>query len=157
MAKHELADDTERTVPFVPGETKRTVPFVPATLGPEEIAEILPRIDGLIAWAEDVKAYALKQALGGTKYPGYKLVEGKSNRRFTDEALAAKIALDAGYEPYEQKILGVTALQKQLGRKRFDELLGSLVIKPRGKPVLAPESDKRPPFNSAETDFEPED
>ncbi len=158
LAKHELADGTERTVPFVPGETKRTVPFVPEapTLSPEEIAEILPRIDGMISWAEDVKAYALKQALSGTKYPGFKLVEGKSNRRFTDEALAAKIALDAGYEPYEQKILGVTALQKQLGRKKFDELLGSLVTKPRGKPVLAQESDKRPPFNNAENDFEEE-
>ena len=99
----------------------------------------------------------MKQALSGTKYPGFKLVEGKSNRRFTDEALAAKIALEAGYEPYEQKMLGVTALQKQLGRKRFDELLGSLVTKPRGKPVLAPESDKRPEYNNIESDFKEED
>ena len=146
---------TEETVPEAPDGAEKTIPA--AQLSPEEIAEILPRIDGMISWAEDIKAYALKQALSGTRYPGFKLVEGKSNRRFTDEALAAKIAMDAGYEPYEQKMLGVTALQKQLGRKRFDELLGSLVTKPRGKPVLAPESDKRPPFNNAETDFEPEE
>ena len=124
------------------------------TLSPKEIAEILPRINGLVSWAEDVKAYALRQALGGTRYPGWKLVEGRSSRRFADEALAARIAMDAGYEPYEQRLLGVTALQKQMGRKRFDELLGNLVTRPRGKPVLAPDSDKRPLFNSAEEDFE---
>ena len=129
------------------------------TLSPEEIAEILPQIDALVSWADDIKAYALKQALSGTRYPGWKLVEGKSNRRFSDEAQAAKLAEAAGFEPYEQKLLGVTALQKQMGKKRFDELLGDLVIKPRGKPVLAPESDKRPLFNNAQNDFkeEPED
>ena len=126
------------------------------TLSPEEIAEILPRIDGLVSWAEDVKAYALRQALSGTRYPGWKLVEGKSNRRFSDDALAAKIAEDAGYEPWERRMLGVTALQKQLGRKKFDELLGSLVIKPQGKPVLAPDSDKRPLYNQPINDFEEE-
>ena len=125
----------------------------PPTLSAEEIANILPRIDGMISWAEDVKAYTLKQALSGIRFPGFKLVEGKSNRRFSDEALAAKIAMDAGYEPYEQKLLGVTAMQKQLGKKKFDELLGSLVTKPRGKPVLAPISDKRPVFNSVQNDF----
>ncbi len=126
------------------------------TLSPEEIAEILPRIDALVSWADDIKSYALKQALSGTRYPGWKLVEGKSNRRFTDEALAATLAESAGYEPWEKKILGVTALQKQMGRKRFDELLGSLVTKPRGKPVLAPETDKRPLFNNIEEDFKEE-
>ncbi len=131
--------------------------FAPApTLSPEEIAEILPRIDPLVSWADDIRSYALKQALSGTRYPGFKLVESRSNRRFSDEALAARIAADAGYEPYEQKLLGVTALQKQMGRKRFDELLGELVIRPRGKPVLAPENDKRPLFNNAKNDFEEE-
>ena len=83
-------------------------------------------------------------------------MEGKSNRRFTDEALAAKLAESAGYEPWEKKMLGVTALQKQMGRKRFDEQLGRLVTKPRGKPVLAPETDKRPLFNNIEEDFKEE-
>lgn len=128
----------------------------PPTLNEEEIAGILGRVDSLITWAEDIKTYALRQALSGTVFPGFKLVEGKSNRRFANETLAAKIAADAGFEPYEQKLLGVTALQKQMGKKKFEELLGSLVTKPRGKPVLAPESDKRAPFNSAENDFEEE-
>ena len=123
------------------------------TLSPEEIAALLPRINSLVTWAEDVKSYALKQALCGTRYPGWKLVEGKSSRRFTDDALAARIAQDAGYEPYERKFLGVTALQKQMGRKKFDALLGTLVLKPRGKPVLAPETDKRPVFNNVANDF----
>ncbi len=117
------------------------------TLSPEEIAEILPGIDALVSWAEDMKNYALKQALSGTVYPGFKLVEGKSNRRFTNDEQAAKIALEAGFEPWERKLVGVTALQKQMGRKRFDELLGPLVTKPRGKPVLVPETDKRPVWN----------
>lgn len=126
------------------------------TLSPEEIAEILPGIDALVSWAEDMKNYALKQALSGTVYPGFKLVEGKSNRRFTNDEQAAKIALEAGFEPWERKLVGVTALQKQMGRKRFDELLGPLVTKPRGKPVLVPETDKRPVWNSPEADFEAE-
>lgn len=128
----------------------------PPTLSEEEISGILGRVDSLINWAEDIKAYALRQALSGTVFPGFKLVEGKSNRRFANEVQAAKIAADAGFEPYEQKLLGVTAMQKQMGKKKFEELLGSLVTKPRGKPVLAPESDKRAPFNSAENDFEEE-
>ena len=128
----------------------------PPTLSEAEITGLLGRVDSLITWAEDIKTYALRQALSGTVFPGFKLVEGKSNRRFANETLAAKIAADAGFEPYEQKLLGVTALQKQMGKKKFEELLGSLVTKPRGKPVLAPESDKRAPFNSAENDFEEE-
>ncbi len=123
------------------------------TLSAEEIAELLPRMDGFISWAEDIKNYALKEALSGTAFPGFKLVEGKSNRRFTDETLAAKIVTEAGYEPYEQRLLGFTAMQKQLGKKKFEELLGNLITKPRGKPVLVPDSDKRPVFNSAQTDF----
>lgn len=123
------------------------------TLDEEEIAEILPQIDSLVSWAEDVKAYALQQALKGTRYPGWKLVEGRSNRKYTDEAGVAKAVSDAGYEPYEKKLLGITAMQRQLGKKKFEELLGGLVIKPQGKPVLAPQDDKRPEFNTAQNDF----
>ena len=128
--------------------------FVEApTLDADEIAAILPQIDNLVSWAEDVKAYALQQALSGVRYPGFKLVEGRSNRKYTDEAIVAKIVSDAGYEPYEKKLLGITAMTKQLGKKKFDELLHGLIVKPQGKPVLAPETDKRPEFSSAQTDF----
>ena len=123
------------------------------TLDETEIAAILPQIDTLVSWAEDIKAYALNQALSGVRYPGYKLVEGRSNRRYTDEAAVAQIVSDAGYDPYEKKLLGITAMQKQLGRKKFDQLLSGLVVKPQGKPVLAPNTDTRPEFNTAANDF----
>ena len=126
------------------------------TLDADEIADILPRIDSLVSWAEDVKEYALKQALTGVRYPGYKLVEGRSNRKYSDETAVARIVSNAGYDPYEKKLLTITAMQKQLGKKRFEELLNGLVIKPQGKPVLAPNSDKRPEYNTATTDFEEE-
>ena len=123
------------------------------TLDETEIAAILPQIDALVSWAEDIKAYALNQALAGVRYPGYKLVEGRSNRRYTDEAAVAQIVSDAGYDPYEKKLLGITAMTRQLGKKRFEELLRGLVVKPQGKPVLAPNTDKRPEFNAAANDF----
>ena len=125
----------------------------PPTLDTAEIAEILPQIDSLVSWAEDIKAFALEQALSGTKYPGFKLVEGKSNRKYRNEAEVAKVVSEAGYEPYEHKLLGITAMTKQLGKKRFDELLQGLIVKPQGKPVLVPETDKRPEFSSAANDF----
>ena len=123
------------------------------TLDETEIAAILPQIDTLVSWAEDVKAFALKQALAGTHYPGWKLVEGRSNRKYTDEVTVAKVVSNAGYDPYEKKLLGITAMQKQLGRKKFEQLLSGLITKPQGKPVLAPENDKRPVFNTAQYDF----
>ena len=123
------------------------------TLDEIEIAAILPRIDTLVSWADDVKDYALKQALAGVHYPGWKLVEGRSNRKYTDEAAVAGAVSNAGYDPYEKKLLGITAMQKQLGKKVFEQLLSGLVIKPQGKPVLAPDSDSRPEFNAAKNDF----
>ena len=123
------------------------------TLDETEIAAILPQIDTLVSWAEDIKAYALNQALSGVRYPGYKLVEGRSNRRYTDETAVAQIVSDAGYDPYEKKLLGITAMTRQLGKKRFEEVLRGLVVKPQGKPVLAPNTDKRPEFNAAANDF----
>lgn len=123
------------------------------TLDEDEIAAILPQIDTLVSWAEDVKSWALQQALSGVRYPGFKLVEGRSIRKYTDEAAVAAVVKQAGFDPYEQRLLGITAMQKQLGKKRFDTLLGSLVVKPQGKPVLAPASDKRPEYKSAAEDF----
>ena len=125
----------------------------PALLADEEIADILGKVDALTAWASDVKEYALQQAISGTAFPGWKLVEGRSNRKYTDEAAVAKAVEDAGYEPYEKKLLGITAMSQALGRKKFEELLGGLVYKPPGKPVLVPESDKRPAMNTAINDF----
>jgi len=119
----------------------------------KKIAAILPQIDTLVSWAEDVKEYALKQALAGVRYPGWKLVEGRSNRKYTNETAVAEVVSKAGYDPYEKKLLGITAMQKQLGKKKFEQLLAGLIIKPQGKPVLAPNTDTRPEFNTAANDF----
>jgi len=109
-----------------------------------------------VNWAGDVKEYALQQALSGKHWDGWKLVEGRSNRRYvSEEAVAAKVE-DAGFDPYERKLLGITAMTKQLGKKRFEELLSDLVEKPQGKPVLVPESDKRPTMHTAADDFNDE-
>lgn len=126
---------------------------MPVKLDENEIAAILPRVDELTAWANDIKNFALQQALSGTKYPGFKIVEGRSNRKYTDDAAVATAVTDAGYDPYEKKVLGITDMTKLLGKKKFEEILGSLITKPAGKPVLVPESDKRPAINTAYEDF----
>ena len=126
------------------------------TLDESEIAAILPQIDTLVRWAEDIKTYALEQALAGVKFPGFKLVEGRSNRKYTDEAAVARVVSEAGFDPYEKKLLGITAMTKQLGNKRFEELLSGLVVKPQGKPVLVPKSDTRTELNTSANDFEEE-
>ena len=80
-------------------------------------------------------------------------MEGRSLRKFTDETLVAETAIKAGYEPYDKKLLGITEMQKQMGKDKFNELLGELVIKPQGKLALVPETDKRPEITPATTDF----
>ena len=125
----------------------------PSLLEDEEIADILGKVDALTAWADDVKEYALQQAVGGKKWTGWKLVEGRSNRRYTNEAAVIQTVSNAGFDPYERKLLGITAMQKLLGKSRFDELLTAYIEKPQGKPTLVPESDKHPAMNTAKNDF----
>ena len=126
---------------------------VPATLDNDEIAAILRRSDDLVSWANDVKEYALKEALHGTKFEGFKLVAGRSNRKYTDEAAVADVVIAAGKDPYEKKLLGITAMTALLGKKAFDEILGRLTLKSSGKPTLVTAEDKRHEFNSAYEDF----
>ena len=125
----------------------------PALLDDEEIADILGKVDALTAWASDVKEYALQQAISGKEWTGWKLVEGRSNRKYTSESAVAATVEGAGFDPYERKVLGVTAMQKLLGKSRFEELLAPYIEKPQGKPTLVPESDKRPAMNTAKNDF----
>lgn len=127
---------------------------VPATLDNDEIAAILTKADELVSWANDVKEYALKEALNGTKFEGFKLVAGRSNRKYTDEAAVADVVIAAGKDPYEKKLLGITAMTALLGKKTFEDILGGLTFKPPGKPVLVTADDKRPEYNSAFEDFD---
>ena len=101
----------------------------------------------------DILIFALQQAISGKEWHGWKLVEGRSNRRYTNEAAVEQAVTQAGYDPYERKLLGITAMQKMLGKARFDELLTAFIEKPQGKPTLVPESDKRPAMNTAKNDF----
>ena len=126
---------------------------MPANLEDTEIAAILPRADELVAWVNDIKEYALQQALSGTVYDGYKVVEGRANRKYTDEDAVAYAVKDAGFDPFEKKLLGITAMTSLLGKTKFNELLGDLVEKPQGKPTLVPISDKRQALNTAKDDF----
>lgn len=129
---------------------------MPATLEDEEIEAILAKADDLAAWVSDIKEFALQSAVSGKRWTGWKLVEGRSNRKYTDEGAVADAVTAAGFNPYEQKLLGITAMTSVLGKKQFENILGSLTYKPQGKPTLVPESDKRPVMNTANQDFKDE-
>lgn len=120
---------------------------------------MLARIPELTRWASDVQDYALTQALEGTRFDGFKLVEGRSTRRYTDEEAVAKAAHNAGYtDIYKQSLLTITAMERLIGKRRFTEILGDLVVKPQGKPALVPATDKHPELvlSSAANDFQQE-
>lgn len=123
---------------------------LPTTLSDEEISDILMRHESLINWSNSVKEYALKQAIQGKKWPGFKLVEGKSDRCYSDVSKVVKKLKSAGYsldEIYQEpKIKGIGALEDLLGSKDFNYYLHDLLIKPDGAPTLVVESDKREPY-----------
>jgi hypothetical protein len=127
---------------------------MPPDLSDDEIDKVLIKADELVSWVNDIKEYALRKALSGTVYPDFKVVEGRSITKYTDEDAAAEAVSKLGLEPYEKKLLGITAMRSLLGKKRFEEVLGGLTYKPPGKPALVPRSDKRPEMNTAKTDFE---
>lgn len=121
-------------------------------LDPDEIAEILGKVDELTKWASDIQGYALQQAMDGTHYDGWKVVEGRSNRKYKDELLVAEALHKEGYKDavlYTRKLLGITDMEKLVGKKKLAEICKDLIEKPAGKPTLVPESDKRGPINSA--------
>jgi hypothetical protein len=126
---------------------------LPPLLTDEDIEDILSKVDELISWASDIKEYALQQAISGKEWNGWKLVEGRSNRKYVNDAVVADVVEQAGFDPYERKVLGITAMQKLLGKSRFDELLSPYIEKPQGKPTLVPVSDKRPAMSTAAADF----
>lgn len=125
----------------------------PNTLDSTEISAILEKAAELVSWANDVKEYALSAALSGTKFAGFKLVAGRSNRRYIDKDTFAKAAETQGINPYTQEVLSITAMEKRIGKKQFAELFSAYVEKPEGAPVLVPESDKREELSTARNDF----
>jgi hypothetical protein len=131
----------------------------PDLLSDDEIAELLKKVDEIEKWAKDIQEYARSKAEQGTKFTGWKLVEGRSVRKFSDAEAVAHRLFAEGYgeaELYERSLKTITALEKSIGKKRFNELVADLISKPTGKPTLVPEDDKRPEYNSlaaAQADF----
>ena len=121
----------------------------PPLLTDDEIAEILLHVNDLTKWANEIFAYATNAAVQqGKQWTGFKVVEGRSNRKYADEEAVAEAAKKAGYEDiYKQSLLTITNMEKLMGKKKFNELLGDFITKPRGKPTLVPVTDKRPEIN----------
>ena len=127
---------------------------MPESLEDDEIEVVLAKADELVSWANDIKKYALQQAVSGKVWKDWKLVEGRSNRKYVNDKAVAEKIVSAGYDPYEKKVIGITAMTKMLGKTKFEELLSGLIEKPQGKPTLVPMSDKRPAIkNTAFNDF----
>ena len=132
----------------------------PAQLSDDEIAEVLKVSDELSKWAADVYAFAQDQAvIHGKQWKGYKLVEGRSNRKYSSEEEVAQAAQAAGYtDIYKKSLIGVTEMERLMGKKEFARILGKLVYKPQGKVTLVPDTDKREAINTstAAADFQEE-
>ena len=131
--------------------------FAPSPLlSDEEIEDILEKLDDLTKWANEIAAYAQDAALNhGKEWRGFKVVEGRSNRKYTDEAAVAEAANAAGYQDiYKRSLIPITEMEKLMGKKEFQNILGGLVYKPPGKPTLVPITDKRPAISNAKNEFD---
>ncbi len=117
----------------------------PDLLTDEEMAEVLLKADALKKWVEEVYTYAQNEAVENHKeWPGFKVVRGKSNRKYCDEDKVIDAAKDAGFEDiFKTTLIGITDMERLMGKKKFNQILGELVYKPEGKLVLVPNSDKR--------------
>jgi hypothetical protein len=121
-----------------------------------EIGDLLVRGKTLVAWYNDLEAFALGAILNGEDIPGWKAVAGRSVRAFTDPDAAIAAVIAAGYDEalvYERRPKTLSELEKLMGKPDFAEKLGAYVVKPIGKPALAPLSDKREPYSPAAADF----
>lgn len=129
----------------------------PVELDDNEIAEALALIPQAKKWMNDLEKYANSKAVDeGKQWPGFKLVAGRSIRKYTDPDAVAEAAEAAGYNDiFDRKLIGITAMEKLMGKQTFNDVLGALVHKPEGKPTLVPESDRRPAVksHSAADDF----
>ncbi len=140
----------------VPQNGEKPPLFGQGVLTDEEIGDLLVRGKELVAWYKDLEEYALNALLNGGTIPGWKAVAGRSNRTFTDTDAAIAAVIAAGYDEalvYERKPKTLTELEKLMGKAEFTAKLGAYVVKPLGKPTLAPMADKREPYSPAVADF----
>ena len=133
---------------------------LPPLLTDEEIETLLPRLPDMVKWTNDLQAYALDAAVNhGKHWDGFKLVEGRSIRRYADEEAVAKAAEENGYRDiYRKALINLGEMERLMGKKRFNEILGAYIVKPPGKPTLVPVGDKRPAItvNDVNVDFKEE-
>lgn len=125
----------------------------PGLLTDEQINEVLSVADKVSRWVNDVFSYATDCSVHlGTEWNGYKLVEGKTNRKYKNEKAVLKICEEHGLQDiYKQSLISITAMEKYLGKTKFQDLLGHLVTKPEGKPTLVPVTDKRSTLKTTQT------
>ncbi len=117
---------------------------LPPLLTDAEIEAVLAKLPDIKKWAEEIQEYALQAALGGKQWQGFKLVEGRSNRKYADEEAVVKAAKAAGYHDiYKQTLIPITEMERLMGKKEFATILGGLIVKPQGKPTLVEDTDKR--------------
>lgn len=128
----------------------------PPLLSDEEIEDILSRLEDLTKWANEIRAYAEDAAINhGKVWQGFKVVESRTNRRYTDEEAVAQAAKAAGYHDiYTKSLISLTELERLMGKTEFAQAIGPFVEKPRGKPTLVPLSDKRNPISTSDPSTE---
>ncbi len=151
-----LDDFNPTTLADGSGAVVKTENIPPSVLTPEEISEVLKRGKLLVTWYKAVEDHALEILLSGEAIPGYKAVEGRSNRTWTNQDAAMDILQQAGYDRamlYDSVPKTLAQLEKIIGNAKFTELVGEFIVKPQGKPALADEKDTRKAFNSAASDF----
>ena len=150
-------EETDVSAPYSPDQNAPVFKS-PALLSQQEIEEILPSLNRISSWIDTVFAYVSSEAINhGVTWRGYKVVEGRSNRKFSDTKMVVEMATQNGFtDIYKQELISLTEFEKMMGKKRFKEILGAYVIKPPGKLSLVPESDPRPAvdLNTAEDEFE---
>ena len=132
---------------------------LPPVLTDDELEEILPKLDGMAKWANELMSYAAMAAINtGKHWKGFKLVEGRSTRKFSDEKAVAEAAIEAGFKKiYKKSLITLTEMEKLMTKEKFAEVIGPLVIKPQGKLTLVPIADKRQEVNvNIEEDFKDE-
>lgn len=127
--------------------------YDPLLLSPDEAGAILEKAKDIKAWLADLESLVTRTLSSGQQVQGWKMVEGRSNRKIIDTDRAAKALIASGCEEallYERSFVSLTQLEKTFGKKNVAEILGDLITKPKGSPTLAPESDKRAPYNFEE-------
>ena len=141
-------EESDTTAPYTPDLSAPTFKQ-PGLVSLDELTEILPTLNRISSWIESVFAFISSEAINhGVPIKGYKVVEGRSKRVFTDTKAVVETATQNGYtDLYKQQLISLTEFEKLMGKKKFAELLGEFVAKPPGKLALVPDSDPRPPVD----------